>query len=174
MAPFVTESLLAATPVPDKRSSNADLELAPIGNCQVSALVDRTGAFVWGCIPRVDGEPVFCSLLNGERRDDGIWRFELEGQVSATQQYIRNTPILLTKLVSKDGSEVEILDFCPRFEGTARRSPQPPGAQIMSVFCADRRHCASPRMLRSDTSRKVIFFGSKMTRIFFLDQTSPS
>lgn len=120
MAPFVTESLLAATPVPDKRSSNADLELAPIGNCQVSALVDRTGAFVWGCIPRVDGEPVFCSLLNGERRDDGIWRFELEGQVSATQQYIRNTPILLTKLVSKDGSEVEILDFCPRFEGQGR------------------------------------------------------
>ena len=26
----------------------ADLELSPIGNCQVSALLDREGAFVWG------------------------------------------------------------------------------------------------------------------------------
>ncbi|WP_325063816.1 glycoside hydrolase family 15 protein [Pseudoblastomonas halimionae] len=92
-----------------------------MGNCQVSALVDRTGAFVWGCIPRVDGEPVFCSLLDGTERDEGIWRFEIEGQVSASQRYIRNTPILLTTLEAEDGSAVEVLDFCPRFEGQGRK-----------------------------------------------------
>ena len=27
-----------------------DLELSPIGNCQVSALIDREGAIVWGCV----------------------------------------------------------------------------------------------------------------------------
>jgi GH15 family glucan-1,4-alpha-glucosidase len=97
-----------------------NLELWPIGNCQVSALVDRTGAFVWGCIPRVDGEPVFCSLLDDSERDEGIWRFELEGQVRTTQSYIRNTPILLTRLEAEDGSAVEILDFCPRFEAKGR------------------------------------------------------
>ena len=32
-----------------------DMNLWPIGNCQVSALVDGTGRFVWGCVPRVDG-----------------------------------------------------------------------------------------------------------------------
>ena len=42
----------------------ATLDLWPIGNCQVSALVDRAGRFVWGCTPRVDGDPAFCSLLD--------------------------------------------------------------------------------------------------------------
>lgn len=98
----------------------SDLELWPIGNCQISALIDREGAVVWSCIPRVDGDPVFCSLLNGDNRDAGIWRFELAGQVSARQEYIRNTPILVTRLEAEDGSAVEVLDFCPRHEGKGR------------------------------------------------------
>lgn len=97
-----------------------ELELWPIGNCQVSGLIDRTGALVWGCVPRVDGDPVFCALLNGDRYDVGVWRFELEGQVSASQSYIRNTPILVTRLEGEDGSIVEVLDFCPRYEGKGR------------------------------------------------------
>ncbi|MEM8726856.1 MAG: glycoside hydrolase family 15 protein, partial [Pseudomonadota bacterium] len=47
-------------------------------------------------------------------------RFELEGQVSSTQEYIRNTPHLLTTLSADDGSAVQILDFCPRFERSGR------------------------------------------------------
>lgn len=97
-----------------------NLELWPIGNCQVSGLIDREGALVWGCVPRVDGDPVFCSLLNGDNREAGVWRFELEGQVSATQEYIRNTPILVTRLEAEDGSVVEVLDFAPRYEGKGR------------------------------------------------------
>ena len=97
-----------------------NLELWPIGNCQVSGLIDDTGALVWGCVPRVDGDPVFSSLLNGSQRDAGIWRFELEGQVSASQRYIRNTPHLLTTLEAEDGSAIEILDFSPRFERSGR------------------------------------------------------
>lgn len=100
--------------------NRADLELWPIGNCQVSALVDRQGAFVWGCVPRVDGDPVFCSLLNGDRQDAGTWRFEIEDQVSVTQSYERNTPILVTRIEAADGSAVEIRDFCPRFERSGR------------------------------------------------------
>ncbi|WP_068865786.1 glycoside hydrolase family 15 protein [Erythrobacter dokdonensis] len=98
----------------------ADLELWPIGNCQVSALIDREGAVAWSCVPRVDGDPVFCALLNGDSREAGIWRFELAGQVSATQEYIRNTPILVTRLEAEDGSAVEVLDFCPRYEHKGR------------------------------------------------------
>ncbi|NVE94335.1 glycoside hydrolase family 15 protein [Altererythrobacter lutimaris] len=97
-----------------------NLELWPIGNCQVSGLIDRTGALAWGCVPRVDGDPVFCSLLNGDNQDAGVWRFELEGQVFASQEYIRNTPILVTRLEAEDGSVVEVLDFAPRFEGKGR------------------------------------------------------
>ncbi|MEL7444815.1 MAG: glycoside hydrolase family 15 protein [Pseudomonadota bacterium] len=97
-----------------------NLELWPIGNCQVSGLIDSSGALVWGCVPRVDGDPVFSALLNGDQRDAGIWRFELDGQKTVHQEYIRNTPHLLTTLESEDGSAVQILDFCPRFERSGR------------------------------------------------------
>jgi GH15 family glucan-1,4-alpha-glucosidase len=97
-----------------------DLELWPIGNCQVSALIDERATFVWGCVPRVDGDPVFCSLLNGNRQDSGVWRLELEDQVRAEQRYERNTPILVTRLEAADGSAVEIRDFCPRYERSGR------------------------------------------------------
>ena len=100
------------------RQSN--LELWPIGNCQVSGLIDDRAGLVWGCVPRVDGDPTFCALLNGAAQDVGVWRFELEGQVSSSQEYIRNTPNLVTTLTAKDGSAVEILDFCPRFERSGR------------------------------------------------------
>jgi GH15 family glucan-1,4-alpha-glucosidase len=97
-----------------------DLELWPIGNCQISALIDRRAGLVWGCVPRVDGDPIFCTLLNGIHQDTGVWRFEIEGQTSATQSYIRNTPILVTRLEASDGSAVEVLDFCPRYHHTGR------------------------------------------------------
>ncbi|QSB44191.1 glycoside hydrolase family 15 protein [Tsuneonella flava] len=100
--------------------SSPSLNLWPIGNCQVSALVDEQGSFVWGCVPRVDGDPVFCALLNGDSQDVGVWRFELEGQVRSSQEYIRNTPNLVTRLEAEDGSVVEVLDFCPRFERDGR------------------------------------------------------
>ncbi len=92
----------------------------PIGNCQVSGLIDRRGGLVWACVPRVDGDPVFCAMLGGDRQDDGVWRFALEGQTSATQHYVRNTPILVTRLEADDGSAVDIIDFCPRFQRSGR------------------------------------------------------
>ncbi|KLE34401.1 glycoside hydrolase family 15 protein [Aurantiacibacter luteus] len=101
-------------------NDTSNLELWPIGNCQVSGLIDEAAGLVWGCVPRVDGDPVFCALINGDRQDVGVWRFELEGQVSAVQRYERNTPILITRLEADDGSAVEITDFCPRFERSGR------------------------------------------------------
>ncbi len=100
----------------------SSLELWPIGNCQVSGLIDDTGTLVWGCVPRVDGDPTFCSLLrnNGDPRPDGAWRMELERQVKAEHRYIRNTPVLLTRLEDDTGGAVEILHFCPRFERSGR------------------------------------------------------
>jgi pentatricopeptide repeat protein len=101
-------------------ATTANLELWPIGNCQVSGLIDENAGLVWGCAPRVDGDPIFCSLLNGDKAHAGVWRFELEGQVSATQRYERNTPIVITRLESEDGSAVEISDFCPRYQRRGR------------------------------------------------------
>ena len=100
------------------RPEQATLDLAPIGNCAVSALVDRNGRFVWGCIPRVDGDPTFCSLLSGRDPNEeqcGIWAIDLVDQVKSEQHYERNTPILVTRLTDARGGAIEIVDFCPRY-----------------------------------------------------------
>jgi GH15 family glucan-1,4-alpha-glucosidase len=101
----------------------SSLSLWPIGNCQVSALVDREAGLVWGCAPRVDGDPLFCSLLEPKGEgpmNRGEWRLSLENQVSVEQSYLRNTPILSTRLTDADGGTAEIFDFCPRFQRSGR------------------------------------------------------
>ncbi|MEA3001732.1 MAG: hypothetical protein QOH81_520, partial [Sphingomonadales bacterium] len=101
----------------------ADLSLWPIGNCQVSALVDGAAGLVWGCAPQVDGDPLFCALLSPKGEAElprGEWRLSLEHQVSAETRYLRNTPILATRLTDADGGVAEIFDFCPRFERSGR------------------------------------------------------
>jgi len=91
-----------------------NLDLAPIGNCAVSALIDRQGRFVWACAPRVDGDPVFSALMDGEAPEHGFWSIELADQVSIEQAYVRNTAVLRTVMTDERGASVEILDFAPR------------------------------------------------------------
>jgi len=121
----------------------SSLNLWPIGNCQVSALVDEGAGLVWGCAPAVDGDPLFCSLLEpkgfagrhapGMAADSrglsapansaqprGEWRIALENQIRVEQRYLRNTPILMTRLFDADGNSAEVYDFCPRFERSGR------------------------------------------------------
>ncbi len=91
-----------------------NLDLAPIGNCAISALVDRRGRFVWACAPRVDGDPVFSALMDGRDPDHGFWDVELEDCVHVEQAYVRNTPVLRTVMTAGDGASLELLDFAPR------------------------------------------------------------
>ncbi|MBI1196857.1 MAG: glycoside hydrolase family 15 protein [Phenylobacterium sp.] len=101
------------------------LDLFPIGNCTASALIDRAGRFVWACVPRVDGDPFFSTLLGGKDSVDeagrGVWAIEVEGAVETSQAYLRNTPILRTEIRTAEGAAVEILDFAPRFTRRGRR-----------------------------------------------------
>ncbi len=115
-------------------SDRGDLDLAPIGNCAASALIDCNGAFVWACVPRIDGDPMFCALLSGEDAADvkrGVWAIDLIDQVSSTQNYERNTPILRTTLTDSRGGAIEIVDFCPRFRRHHR--PYRPNAYVRIV-----------------------------------------
>ena len=66
------------------------LELGVIGNETVAALIDENATISWLCLPRLDGEPVFNSLLGG----CGDFSVELAGKASSTQEYLRNTAIL--------------------------------------------------------------------------------
>ena len=102
----------------------ATLDLWPIGNCQVSALVDRSGRFVWGCLPRIDGDPAFSSLLDdappaGEGAY-GFWEIDLDGVIETTQADLRNTPVLVTRHADGRGNAIEVIDFAPRFRRRGR------------------------------------------------------
>jgi GH15 family glucan-1,4-alpha-glucosidase len=99
-----------------------DLHLGAIGNSSIGALVDDAGEIVWACLPRFDGDAVFCSLLRGKRTegDFGFMGVELSWLERTEQEYLPNTPILVTRLFDDRGGAVEIVDFAPRFRQYGR------------------------------------------------------
>jgi GH15 family glucan-1,4-alpha-glucosidase len=99
--------------------SEPNLNLAVVGNCQISALIDECGRVVWMCLPRHDGDPIFCSLLAGER-DEGYADVQLVNLAQHTQAYRRNTAIVETVLRDSTGGALRITDFCPRYRRFAR------------------------------------------------------
>ena len=99
---------------------NQTLDLAVIGNCQVSALVDEMARIVWMCLPRPDGDAAFCGLLGGGRDATGEFSVELSGATTSTRRYLPNTAILETMLSDGNGNAVRVTDFCPRFRARER------------------------------------------------------
>ena len=79
------------------------LELGVIGNGTFAALVDDQARIVWTCLPRFDGDPVFCDLLE-PAIDAGFFAIELDGFSHASQHYVHNSAILVTRLEAADGS----------------------------------------------------------------------
>jgi GH15 family glucan-1,4-alpha-glucosidase len=102
--------------------ARTSLDLGLIGNCQISALIDRQARIVWSCWPRFDGDPIFQALLseaNGPSAD-GAFTIELENFVRSEQRYEPNTAILRTRLYDTREQSVEIIDFAPRYWSRGR------------------------------------------------------
>lgn len=113
-----------SAPVEARPAPLPTLDLSPIGNCSVAALIDRHGALVWACAPRLDSDPVFSNLLSGKTPSEpgafGFWTIELVDQVASRQEYVFNTAVLRTELEDASGAVVEIVDFSPRYRQTDR------------------------------------------------------
>jgi len=107
------------------RAGVTSLDLGVVGNCTLAALVDRSASIVWGCYPRLDADPIFCSLIGGDKfaKDgpggSGLFAIELEGGSPGEQAYVQNTPVLCTTLEGPSGS-VKVTDFAPRFNQFGR------------------------------------------------------
>ncbi len=101
----------------------SSLELAAIGNCSIAALVDRSARIVWGCFPRIDGDPAFCSLVDAASADancgggqgGGFFSIELEGCRHTSSAYVENTAVLSTTMADDRGNVLEVIDLAPRF-----------------------------------------------------------
>lgn len=108
----------------------SSLDLAVIGNSSVAALVDRQARIVFASLPRLDSDPVFCSLLRGgdaagAAPADGALSIELKDYDGSEQSYLDNTAVLHSVLHDKNGGSVEIVDFAPRYD-LHNRTHRPP------------------------------------------------
>jgi GH15 family glucan-1,4-alpha-glucosidase len=92
------------------------LDLGIVGNSVVAALIDREARIVWHCVPRLDGDPVFCRLLRPKLAGEGVFEIGLRDMVESRQDYITNTAVLVTTLTDSRGGAVRITDFAPRFK----------------------------------------------------------
>ena len=96
------------------------LDLAVIGNGRTAALVEPSSRIVWWCLPRYDGDPVFCRLLAGEE-EKGFTDVVLDDMVETKSDYVRNTAIVVTELTAGNGAKVRVTDFAPRFQAKRGR-----------------------------------------------------
>jgi GH15 family glucan-1,4-alpha-glucosidase len=88
-------------------------DLGLIGNCQFAALVERSGAVVWCCLPHFDSEPVFSTLLDHD--EGGVFTISGADGSPGSQRYLDNTNVLETTFESAEGT-FRVLDFAPRFQ----------------------------------------------------------
>src|SRR4051794_38474648 len=83
-----------------------------IGDLEAAALVGRTGAVDWLCLPRFDSASCFSALLGDDRH--GRWLVAPAGEVGAiSRRYRPGTLVLETDLETSEGA-VRVIDFMPR------------------------------------------------------------
>jgi GH15 family glucan-1,4-alpha-glucosidase len=101
----------------------SNLNLGLIGNSRTSALVDMNARICWWCYPYFDSDPLCCSLLQGEHqlhdteseRAFGFVDLLFEGGKLVSQNYERNSAILVSNFHDDSGNGIEVTDFAPRF-----------------------------------------------------------
>ncbi|SDI02162.1 Glucoamylase (glucan-1,4-alpha-glucosidase), GH15 family [Vibrio xiamenensis] len=150
-----------------------NLELALIGNCRISALVNKMGEIVWCCMPRFDSDPVFASLLKSGAKEslNGTYGIDLDGFSHSEQEYQKNTAILKTTLYDQKGSGVVITDFAPRLwqygrthrPVTLMRMIQPIGSPKIRIRIRPADNEQDTAYQRLEGSNHIKFIGSSQS-----------
>lgn len=81
-----------------------------IGNGRLLALVAPDSSLDWLCLPRFDSPSIFARLLDEAR--GGFWRIEPATPFTSSQNYIRNTNVLVTRIDTGE-AEFQVVDFAP-------------------------------------------------------------
>jgi len=152
----------------------SSLELGVIGNASISALVNGAGEICWACMPRVDADAVFCSLLRERRVEDdfGFLAVDLAGVARAEQAYLPHTPVLVTRLVDGDGGAVEVTDFAPRFRQFGRLFCPSQLVRIIRPLAGNPRIRVLVRPASDNgRERRQITWGSNHVRYLAADDT---
>ncbi len=123
-----------------------NLDYGIIGNCRTAALISKTGAIEWCCLPDFDSSSVFASLLDENK--GGSFKIIVDEAYTLEQSYIKNTNILCTRFSGKDGV-FEALDFMPRYKSEKTGYNNPP--DIIRFF----KHISGRPQFRIDYNPKL-------------------
>lgn len=85
-------------------------DYALIGDCRTIALVARTGAIEWLCLPNIDSPSLFASMLDRER--GGHFSVTMRGTEKVSRHYLDDTNVLETVFSGPEG-RVGVIDFLP-------------------------------------------------------------
>jgi len=84
-----------------------------VGNMETVALIASDGSIDWMCLPHLESESVFASLLDKDK--GGFFRISPRVSFTSSQQYEGHTNILKTKFICSSGKG-ELIDFMPPFK----------------------------------------------------------
>lgn len=85
-----------------------------IGDGTTAALVGIDGAIGWLCLPRFDGEAIFCSILDRSR--GGKFSLDAGPVHGARHRYFGDSSVLITEL-KVEGAVIRITDLMPMRRG---------------------------------------------------------
>ena len=105
------------------RHKKDTLNYGIIGNCKSSALINEDSSIDWCCLPQFDSPSVFGKIL-----DDNIggqFKIVTDASYSISQEYCKNTCILITKFQSQ-AHAFHLLDFMPRYQKESTNYYAPP------------------------------------------------
>ncbi|MBD1261121.1 glycoside hydrolase family 15 protein [Maribacter polysiphoniae] len=100
-----------------------NLDYGIIGNCRSAALISKTGAIEWCCLPEFDSSSVFAKIL--DERIGGSFEIQVSDKYTVKQRYKKNTAVLITRFSNK-GNVFEIHDFMPRYHDEKGKYHAPP------------------------------------------------
>ena len=94
-----------------------------IGNCKSSALINEDSSVDWCCLPQFDSPSVFGKILDD--KIGGQFKIVTDASYSISQEYCKNTCILITKFQSQ-AHAFHLLDFMPRYQKESTNYYAPP------------------------------------------------
>lgn len=89
-----------------------NLDYGIIGNCSSAALISKSGAMEWLCLPVFDSASVFAKLLDS--KEGGSFEILTDNEYTVSQKYLPKTNILSTRF-SNERDAFEVIDFMPRY-----------------------------------------------------------